>query len=382
MKKILFCATIDYHFMSFHLPYLKFFRDEGWEVHVAAGGNLELPYVDKRYTMLIPRSPFHLANFSAHKALKEIIDREAFDLLHCHTPMGGVLARLAARDARGRGTKVLYTAHGFHFCKGAPLVNWLLYYPAERWLSHHTDCLITINDEDYGRAVKDGFKAGRIERIHGVGVDTDSFHPADPGRRLSMRMKHGYRPDEFLMLYGAEFTRNKNQALLIRALAHILDKAPQMRLLLAGEGILLEECRSLAKSLRVSDRVDFLGFRTDMGELLAMCDLVAASSLREGLPVNILEAMACGLPIVASDNRGHRELVADGENGFLVSAQDTAAFARRLLELYGSRELRAGMGQNGRQRVKAYSLERAGGEMKRIYRSLCQEDCTCSHVLV
>ncbi len=154
VNSILFCATVDYHFKAFHLPYMKWFKEQGWEVHVAASGEMELPYVDKKYTIPIQRSPLSMKNMEAYRELKEIIDGNQYKLIHCHTPMGGVLARLAAREARKKGTKVIYTAHGFHFCKGAPLKNWMLYYPIEKRLAHYTDCLITINEEDYTLAKK------------------------------------------------------------------------------------------------------------------------------------------------------------------------------------------------------------------------------------
>lgn len=151
-KKVLFCATVDYHFKAFHLPYFQWFQDMGWEVHVAAGGNMNLPFVDEKFSIPIRRSPFHPENLSVYRRLKRLIQDNGYDMIHCHTPVGGVLARLAARQARQKGTKVLYTAHGFHFCDGAPLKNWLLYYPIEKFLSSYTDCLITINEEDYERA--------------------------------------------------------------------------------------------------------------------------------------------------------------------------------------------------------------------------------------
>ena len=156
--------------------------------------------------------------------------------------MGGVLARLAARTARKNGTKVIYTAHGFHFCKGAPLANWLLYYPIEKTLAHFTDCLITINTEDYQLA-KRHFKAEKIEHVHGVGVNTDKFKPVGEEQRKQLRKQYGYKEDDFLLFYAAEFNQNKNQQLLIEALALIKEEVPNARLLLAGKGPLLEECQ-------------------------------------------------------------------------------------------------------------------------------------------
>ena len=193
----MFCATVDYHFSAFHLPYLKWFKEQGWEVHVAAAGNIDLPYVDKKYNIPIQRSPFKRKNIGAYKELKSIIDENQYNIIHCHTPMGGVLARLAARKARKDGTKVIYTAHGFHFCKGAPLINWLVYYPIEKTLARYTDCLITINEEDYNLAVNHQFKAKQIEHVHGVGVNTERFCPVNEFEKLELRSKYHYRNDDF-----------------------------------------------------------------------------------------------------------------------------------------------------------------------------------------
>src|SRR5665647_3590526 len=157
------------------------------------------------------RSPCKLNNIRAYHQLKSIIDENKYEIIHCHTPMGGVLARLAARAARKQGTKVIYTAHGFHFCKGAPIINWLVYYPLEKILSRLTDCLITINEEDYALAVKQRLKAKRIERVHGVGVDTERFKPMGESHKSESRINIGYKSDDFLMFYAAEFNKNKNQ---------------------------------------------------------------------------------------------------------------------------------------------------------------------------
>ena len=132
MKKVLFVATVvQKHIKVFHTPYLEMFRQAGYETFVAAandtGGEVNLPCCDRYVEIGFRRNPFHPANIGAFFRLKRLIDSEHFDLIHCHTPVGGVLGRLAAARSRRQGTKVLYTAHGFHFYKGAPLINWLIY---------------------------------------------------------------------------------------------------------------------------------------------------------------------------------------------------------------------------------------------------------------
>ncbi|WP_025688744.1 glycosyltransferase, partial [Paenibacillus zanthoxyli] len=248
-RKVLFCATVDYHFSAFHLPVLEWFKQRGWEVHIAARGGLDLPYVDKKFNIPIERSPLRCGNLEAYRQLREIMRQNDYGIIHAHTPMGGVLARLAAVSSRNKGTRVIYTAHGFHFCKGSPLMNWLLYYPIEKGLSRLTDCLITINDEDYRLAARRRFKARQIEHVHGVGVNTDRFKPVTQAEKAKLRQDSPYRPEDFLMFYAAEFNGNKNHQLLIRALARVRDQEAGIKLLLAGEGPLQEQCRKLAAEL-------------------------------------------------------------------------------------------------------------------------------------
>ncbi|MCT6681341.1 glycosyltransferase family 4 protein [Bacillus velezensis] len=366
-KKVLFCATVDYHFKAFHLPYFQWFQDMGWEVHVAAGGNMNLPFVDEKFSIPIRRSPFHPENLSVYRRLKWLIQDNGYDMIHCHTPVGGVLARLAARQARQKGTKVLYTAHGFHFCDGAPLKNWLLYYPIEKFLSSYTDCLITINEEDYERAKQMKKTDCSAKKIHGIGVNTDRFRPVSREESERLREKHGFGAGEFILVYPAELNGNKNQGLLIETAALLKNRIPELKLVFAGEGAMEEPYRKKAESLGVSDMVRFYGFCRDIHELIQLADLSVASSIREGLGMNLLEGMAAEKPAVAADNRGHREIIEDGVNGFLVPAGDSAAFADRIEKLYRSPGLRKAMGQEGRRTAECFSETRTVKEMAHIY---------------
>ncbi|AKG33396.1 glycosyltransferase family 4 protein [Paenibacillus durus] len=366
-RKVLFCATVDYHFSAFHLPVLEWFKQRGWEVHIAARGGLDLPYVDKKFNIPIERSPLRRGNLEAYRQLREIMRQNDYGIIHAHTPMGGVLARLAAANSRNKGTRVIYTAHGFHFCKGSPLTNWLLYYPIEKGLSRLTDCLITINDEDYRLAARRRFKARQIEHVHGVGVNTDRFKPVTQVEKARLRQDSPYGPEDFLMFYAAEFNGNKNHQLLIRALARVQDQEPRIKLLLAGEGPLQEQCRKLALELGIADKVDFLGYRKDIDRLLPMCDAAVSASLREGLPVNIMEAMACGLPVIATSNRGHAELVKHGENGYIVEPGQEEPFAEHMLRLCRSMELRSRLGKRSLELTEAYKLPSVVEELASIY---------------
>ncbi|EJR65185.1 hypothetical protein IIO_01369 [Bacillus cereus VD115] len=373
-KKVLFCATVDYHFKAFHLPYLKWFADQGWEVHVAANGNIHLPYVTQKYNIPLQRSPISVQNFHAYKKLTSIIHQNKYNIIHCHTPMGGAIARLAARKVRREGTKVIYTAHGFHFCKGSSFINWLLYYPTERILATTTDCLITINQEDYSLAVKHRFQAGSIKLVHGVGVDIERYIPVNESEKEQLRNKNGYNFEDFLMFYAAEFNKNKNQSFLIQSLAQLKNEVPHAKLLLAGEGPLMKKCKNIAAQLGVSSMVHFLGYRNDIAPLLQMCDLAVASSYREGLPVNVMEAMACGLPVIATDNRGHRELIIHNKNGWIIDRDDIKTMSERINSISKSIKLQAQFGRCGRTIITSkYSVNEVLKEKKEIYTTYMDE---------
>lgn len=373
-KTILFCATVDYHFKAFHQPVMRWFKEHGWMVHVAASGDLTLPYVDKKYTIPVHRSPFHFQNRAAYLELASIIDQENYEIIHCHTPMGGLLARLAARKARKKGTHVLYTVHGFHFYKHAPYLNWLVYYPIEKWLANYTDCLITINEEDYGLLQEHPFNAGRIEKINGVGVDIEKFKPIPQVEKLDRRQNFGYSEEDYLLFYAAEFNRNKNHQFLIHVIAHLIERIPNIKLLLAGEGELQEDCRNLTKRLGISTQVEFLGFRNDIDSLLPICNVVVSASQREGLPVNVMEGMACGLPVIATRNRGHNELIQDCQNGWIVEQNDMESMVNKLAALYMDPVMESRMGAYGREIMESsYSVGIVLQQVSRIYQKYMNE---------
>jgi glycosyltransferase EpsD len=218
--------------------------------------------------------------------------------------------------------------------------------------------------------VKHRFKAGRIERVHGVGIDIEKFKPSKEETKQDLRQKNGYKSDDFLMFYAAEFNKNKNQQLLIRVLAKLKKTVPHARLILVGNGSMIDYCSELAKELGVTDMVDFLGFRKDIDEILPMCDLAVASSFREGLPVNIMEAMACGLPVIASDNRGHRELVSNNESGWVISPKDLDSMFKKIEMLAKTKGLKNQLGYMGREKVESkYAINKILTEMSAIYRN-------------
>ncbi|MNZ27515.1 putative glycosyltransferase EpsD [compost metagenome] len=374
--RVLFCATVVSHLKAFHLPYLQWFKEQGWEVHAAACGEEALSHVDKQFNLSIERSPFKWSNITAYRGLKQLIDRNDYDIIHCHTPMGAVLTRLAARNARHRGTKVIYTAHGFHFFTGASKVNWLIYYPVEKWLSRYTDCLITMNREDYERIQKRRFRAKSIAYVHGVGIDFNKYKPVSADEKAQLRAEYGIENDKFVLIYAAELTRRKNQNLLFEVIDKLRERIPNIQLLLAGKGELEVYYKGLAQEMGLEDRVTFLGHRSDMNKLYAMSDLAVSSSRQEGLPVNVMEAIASGLPVVATDVRGNRDLVSDGVHGLLVELGDAAAFGEAILQLFEKPALRESISREYVRLTKLYSISNVLGEVTPIYRNIVLEGGT------
>lgn len=374
--KILFVATVRSHIGQFHMPFIKELKRLGCEVHGAYKDNsdmkkgLDLSSLDKVFEVPFSRSPYSADNIKAYKVLKKIIDENDYDAVHCHTPMGAVVTRLAARTARKKGTKVIYTAHGFHFYNGASKKNWLLFYNVEKYLARYTDCLITINSEDYKLATEKQFDIDKIYHVNGVGVDIGRFHNIDENEKHNLRAEFGYGDDDFLMIYPADFCDRKNQNMLFDMLKILLEKHDNFRLLLPGLEEKAQPFIDYAKSLGVFDKVDIMGYRRDIDKLVGMCDVSLSSSKQEGLPINLIEAMAIGNAIVATDVRGNNDLVENGRNGYLVPLNDSKAMADAVLKIYDNKDLAARFKENSKEMVQKYSEQSVIDEMLKIYRDL------------
>ena len=373
MKKILFVANVaKEHILKFHVPTIQYFKEQGWQVDVAANNDFEdpadcvIPCCDHHYVLPFERSPFKMGNLEAYRQLKALLDREHYDIIHCHTPMGGVIARLAAGSARNKGTKVLYTAHGFHFYDGAPLINWLLYYPVERILSRRTDLLLTINSEDHRRAKT--FHAKRTELVNGVGIDLSRFAEASAEQKTEVRRELGLKEGDIFAFTAGNLDPGKNHKTLIQAVKLLND--PAFHLILAGNGPLHDELEALARELGVEDRIHLLGFRWDVYRLCSAADLFLFASRREGLSVSLMEAMACGLPIVASSVRGNTDLIDPGQGGFLVEPDDAAGFADAIRRILAEPDIRERMKMHNLEKIRAYSIEAVTDQMAQLYQSV------------
>ena len=369
-KRVLFVATVvKTHIMTFHLPALKLFQEMGWETAVAAKndyedpGECQIPHCDVFYDIPFERNPFCPGNVQCYHRLKQVIDEGGFDLVHCHTPVGGVLGRLAARGTRKNGTRVLYTAHGFHFFRGASLQNWLFYYPVEKVCARLADGVLTINEEDY-RLAKKKFKAGQIIKLPGVGVNTDRLFQMQDKRQALCR-ECGIGAEDKILLSVGELSKRKNQKVIIKALTW--PGMERVHYVIAGEGPLRQELENYAEELHVRDRLHLLGFRRDIAELLKSSDVFAFPSLQEGLPVAVMEAMAAGVPIVASCIRGTVDLIEEEKGGILCRADDTPAFAQGIVRLMGDPELAAHFVQYNRIKIRDYDEQVVVQRLREVY---------------
>lgn len=372
-KRILFVATVDSHIMNFHLPYLKLFKEKGYVVDVATNGDTEIPYCDNHYKISIQRNPFKIGNILAIKELKKIIKKNQYQLIECHTPMGGVATRIAAKKSRKKGTKVIYMAHGFHFYKGAPILNWIIYYPIEKMCSRWTDCLITITNEDYKFAQKH-MKAKRIEHINGIGMNPERLkNKLTQEEKDEFRKKLNINKNDIVFSYIAELNANKNQILLIKTIQELKKKKSNIKLLLIGAGKLKEEYQQYIKNNGLENEIKLLGKRQDINELLSITDIYLASSKREGLPVNVMEAMYKGLPIIATDNRGHRELIQDNENGYICKKSDVQNFKLSVEKISKDIKKINSMKEKNNTLVRKYELEEVKQKMEEIYKDM--EEC-------
>lgn len=364
-KKVLFTSHTA-NFAKFNRPLMRDLRKKGHTVHYASAGEEKILDADESFVVPFARSPFKLKqNLKAYAELKRLLERENYDLVHCHTPVGGVVTRLAVKHAKlEKKPKVFYTGHGFHFYKGAPWINWLLYYPIEKWLARSTDVIITINSEDRDRAERK-FKTGRVVQIPGVGVDLLKFRPGNEQEKLELRQKNGLGKDDFVLVYGGEINKNKDQEFIIDNLSVLRAEAPQIKVLFAGVGPEQKRLEAKIQKLGLSETVKFLGYRNDIAELYRLADVAVSASRREGLGLNLVEGMASGLPIVARNNRGHREIVVSEKEGALF--ENGAEFRKAVLELYHDPKKRTEIGKHNVEAAKKFSLEKPRQQMTELY---------------
>lgn len=379
MSKALIITSVASMVDQFLLPNLFLLQDMGYEIHVACNfekgstcseekiQNLKRTLTEKNikfYQIDFERDVTHIfGHVMAYRQLSAIVKSNAFDLIHCHSPIGGMLGRLVARKQRKKGAKVFYTAHGFHFYKGAPLKNWLIYYPVEKFCSRFTDVLITINKEDYSLA-KRKMRAKRIEHVPGVGINLSSFENVSIDR-AQKRRELGVPEDAFLLVSVGEVNKNKNHQVIVKAMAKFNN--PNVHYVIAGIGDQEETLTKLAESFGVESQLHLLGFRKDIPEIDSVADVFCFPSLREGLGLGAIEGMACGLPIITSNEHGINDYSEDGVTGYKCNPYDVDGFAEAIKKLISEHDVRMSMSEFNKERAKCYAIDKIVPIMKGIY---------------
>lgn len=406
---------------QFNMPNICLLQRMGYEVYVACNfvqGNTCDAHSIRKLKKELHRRRVHLyqwdcprdisspaACYRAYRQLLYMTGRLSIAWIHCHSPVGGALARIAAHRKQIR---VIYTAHGFHFYKGAPVRNWLLYYPAEKLLSYWTDVLITVNQEDYLFA-KRNLRAGKVLRIPGVGIDIDKYsrfyskinmdteksgQPFGQERERFCK-KYQIPQDARILLSVGELSVRKNHRLAVQALAGL--RRQNVYYLICGQGREKEGLQDYADSLGVGRYIRMPGYQENMPWVYQNADIFLLPSLQEGMPAALMEAMAAGLPCIVSDIRGNRELICDWRAANPVSAGEVLAedlsseeegltercmggmryAPASLQELIDALEIMLDHEQLGRrcgrynqEKIKDYSIARVQQRMEKIYRAV------------
>ncbi len=378
MKKVLIVASVASMIDQFNMDNIRILNEIGCEIHVAANFDFGSTISQNRLKVFqqelkdmnveiinvpFPRKIGSLkSNLEVYSILKTIIDDNNYCLIHAHSPIGGFLSRLASIKARRSGTLVMYTAHGFHFFKGAPILNWLIFYPIELILSKITDTIITINKEDYTIAQK--FYAQNVVYIPSVGVDTFSFNSTF----LNVNNKKSeidIPTDGFVVLSVGELSKRKNHEVILKAISEIKNKS--IYYLICGIGNQDTRLKQLINELDLGNRVKLLGFRTDVNEIIKIADCFAFPSKREGLGIAAIEAMASGLPIITSNVNGILDYSVDGLTGFVCDPDDIIGFANAIEKLFEDKVLRNKISKYNIEKSKDFDIRKVHDIMKMVY---------------
>lgn len=386
MKKVLIVATVPSMIGQFNMSNIQLLKRQGCEINVAADFTDRSVWTEertlqfenqlqelgiKKYKIDFNRNPLkikkHIISFFQ---LKKIVKANKYIFVHCHTPIAGAIVRIVCKLEK---IKCIYTAHGFHFYKGAPIKNWLIYYPIEKFLSRYTEALITINKEDYQRA-KSKFKAKNIYYVPGVGIDIDKLQDKIISRK-DKRAELGLKLEEIMLLSVGELSTRKNHEIVIRALAKI--KNPYIKYFICGTGELKNYLQNLVDELRLHNNVRFLGYRSDILELCQITDLYIFPSIQEGLPVSLMEAIGCKTPVICSAIRGNQDLVCNKKDMFKPTDMiDFENCLKSKIGTFSREEIRKKMQLSVEENIsnlKKFELKNVERKMYRIYKEMSEK---------
>ncbi|GAA0077161.1 glycosyltransferase [Clostridium sp. CTA-5] len=360
MKKILFVASTLSHIENFHLPYLEQFKNKGYIVHVMGKTNnkSDIPYADKVIPVSFEKSMFSINNFSNSIKILKIIKSENYDIVSLHTTLAAFFTRLSIMMLLNKPKLVINTVHGYLFDDDTSFFKKTIMLLAEKLTKCVTDIIMVMNSSDYNIAKKHKLFKYKIYLINGMGVDLSRFPSISNEEKMLMRKEHDFSSEDFILIYVAEFSKRKNQIFLLNSLKQLIDDGNKnIKLLLLGDGKLFDEFKLYAEKLGINNNVIFTGYTKDTCKYYQMSDVCVSSSRIEGLPFNIMEAMSVGLPIVASNVKGHSDLIVQNKNGFLFEYDNIDQFCNYIKSLYENEELQNNMKIKSKEFANKYSID-------------------------
>ena len=369
MKKILFAASTLSHIENFHIPYLKYFKDNDFEVHIMGKGNNKspIPYVDKVIPINFEKNMFSLKNFISAFKISKLIKKEKYSTISTHTILASFFTRLGIMLSLKKHPLVINTVHGYLFDENSNFIKKVIMILAEKFVRPVTDTILVMNSTDYEIAKKYNLYKKNLYSINDMGINASKFPFSTEENKSYLREKYNIPKDDFLLIYVAEFSKRKNQKFLIESLKGLISEGyNNVKLLLLGDGVLLDDMKQYSKTLGIEDNIIFKGYIKEVCNYYQISDICVSSSRIEGLPFNIMEAMSTGLPVIASKIKGHIDLVNPGENGFLYEYNNINEFCNHVKVLYNDRNLLNNMKISSHDLSKNYSLESVFTEITRI----------------
>lgn len=365
MKKVLYVTTVSRTINAFLIPHINMLLDNGYEIHCAC--SIDKP-VDKElqrrgvkiFEVPFSRNPLGIGNIKAFIKLEELQRINDYDIVHVHTPIAAIYGRLLKLNFPS--LRIIYTAHGYHFLKGGSKLGWILYYPIEKIMAKFTDVTININKEDY-EITKEKLKPKKCYLLNGVGLDLDKYKKLSSKEIQEKRKEFGLKDKDFVVLMIAEINKNKNHIQLINAMDILKDKYPNIKVLCIGDGTLKESLEKQIILRNLQNNIFMLGYRLDVNKLINISDIGILLSRREGLPRNIMEFMACGRKVIATDIRGCRDLICYETIGTLVNVDDYESTAKAIEKYYILNDKSFEVSKE----IRKYDIESINSELLKIY---------------
>ena len=364
-KKVLLLTTTDNMIWQFLIPHARYMQEHGATVECACAKTgfwfdelVKMGFVV--HEIPLTRSPFSGKNIKGYKQLKKIVKENGINMIHCHQPVGGVMGRLIAKKFK---IPCIYTAHGFHFFKGAPLKNRLIYKTVEKYCSKFTTALVTMNNEDFKNASK--MKAKKAYQINGIGLDLNKYKKTEDFDKKAFKAELGVQKDEFVIVTVAEFIKRKNYETMLETIKELGDK--KVKFLICGRGQQEQEIKDIIERDNLKDKVTILGYRKDVDKILQVSDCFFLPSFQEGLTLSIIEAMTFGLPVLTSTARGNRDLIVDGVNGFVAEPTDSKTYAEKIILLMEDKNLQKEMAKANKKDCQNYDISVVVEQMEKIY---------------